>query len=182
MENITQHPILEIPERKKINFYFDAKEYPGFEGMVISSALFLNKIRIFGHHKKDGSPQGLFCSNGQCSQCNVIVNGIPVKACMTPLKVGMIVESCNGLPELPAKDDPVDVGDSEIIEIEVLIIGAGPAGLSATKILGEYKLKIILVDDKDRLGGKLVLQTHKFFGSQEEVYAGKRGIEIAKIL
>ncbi len=182
MENITQHPILEIPERKKINFYFDAKEYPGFEGLVISSALFLNKIRIFGHHKKDGSPQGLFCSNGQCSQCNVIVNGIPAKACMTPLKVGMIVESCNGLPELPAKDDPVDVGDSEIIEIEALIIGAGPAGLSATKILGEYKLKIILVDDKDRLGGKLVLQTHKFFGSQEEVYAGKRGIEIAKIL
>ncbi|KKM54166.1 hypothetical protein LCGC14_1553700, partial [marine sediment metagenome] len=182
MENITKHPILEIPDKKKIKFKFDGKLLYGFEGMVISSALFLNKIRIFGHHKKDGSPQGLFCSNGQCSQCNVIVNGIPVKACMTPLKVGMIVESCNGLPELPAKDDPVDVGDSEIIEIEVLIIGAGPAGLSATKILGEYKLKIILVDDKDRLGGKLVLQTHKFFGSQEEVYAGKRGIEIAKIL
>ncbi len=182
MENIAKHPILSIPEKKKINFHFDSKEYTGFEGIVISSALFLNKIRIFGHHKKDGSPQGLFCSNGQCSQCNVIVNGIPVKACMTPLKEGMIIESCNGLPELPAEDDPVDVGDSEIIDIEVLVIGAGPAGLSATKTLGEYNLKIILVDDKDRLGGKLVLQTHKFFGSQEDVYAGKRGIEIAKIL
>ncbi len=182
MENITQHPILEIPERKKINFHFDAKEYTGFEGMVISSALFLNKIRIFGHHQKDGSPQGLFCSNGQCSQCNVIVNGIPVKACMTALKEGMIIESCNGLPELPAEDHPVDVGDSEIIDIEVLVIGAGPAGLSAAKTIGEYKLKIILVDDKDRLGGKLVLQTHKFFGSQKNVYAGKRGIKIAKIL
>ncbi|MGC9334113.1 MAG: FAD-dependent oxidoreductase, partial [Anaerolineae bacterium] len=30
-----------------------------------------------------------------------------------------------------------------------------------------------------RLGGKLVLQTHRFFGSTEAVYAGTRGIDIA---
>ena len=182
MENITSHPILEIPERKKITFSFDDKKLSGYEGMVISSALFLNKIKIFGHHVKDSSPQGIFCANGQCSQCNVIANGIPVKACMTPLIEDMIIKSCNGLPELPVKDKPVSVGDSEIINLEVLIIGAGPAGLSATKILGESKLNVLLVDDKDRFGGKLVLQTHKFFGSQEDVYAGKRGIDIAEIL
>ncbi len=182
MENIKEHPILEIPERKKIFFTFDGKELIGFEGMVISSALFLNKIKIFGHHVKDDSPQGMFCANGQCSQCNVIVNSIPVKACMTPLEKGMIIESCNGLPELPAIDHPVCVGNSDIIDTEVLVIGAGPAGLSATKILGENNINVILVDDKSNLGGKLVLQTHKFFGSQEDVYAGTRGIDIAQIL
>ncbi|MFX1497888.1 MAG: FAD-dependent oxidoreductase [Promethearchaeota archaeon] len=182
MDNITTHPILEIPERKKISFKFDGESLTGFEGMVISSALFLNKIKVFGHHVKDESPQGIFCSNGQCSQCNVIVNKIPVKACMTPLKKDMIIESCNGLPELPTDDEPVSVGNAEIMETEVLVIGAGPAGLSATKFLGEHNINVILVDDKLQLGGKLVLQTHKFFGSQEDVYAGKRGIEIAKIL
>jgi len=182
MENITSHPILEIPERKKITFSFDGKKLSGYEGMVISSALFLNKIKVFGHHVKDSSPQGIFCANGQCSQCNVIANGIPVKACMTPLIEDMIIKSCNGLPELPAEDKPVSVGDSEVINLEVLVIGAGPAGLSAAKILGESKLNVLLVDDKDRFGGKLVLQTHKFFGSQEDVYAGKRGIDIAEIL
>jgi sarcosine oxidase, subunit alpha len=35
------------------------------------------------------------------------------------------------------------------------------------------------VDDKHRLGGKLVLQTHRFFGSSDAVYAGTRGINIA---
>jgi 2,4-dienoyl-CoA reductase-like NADH-dependent reductase (Old Yellow Enzyme family) len=35
------------------------------------------------------------------------------------------------------------------------------------------------VDDKHRLGGKLVLQTHKFFGSIEACHAGTRGIDIA---
>jgi sarcosine oxidase subunit alpha len=182
MEDIKHHPILEIPQRKKINFNFDGKTLSGFEGMVISSALFLNKVKIFGYHARDKSPQGLFCSNGQCSQCNVIVNGVPVKACMTLLKEGMVIKSCNGLPELPAIDSPISVGDSEIIETEILVIGAGPAGLSATKIFGEHNIDVILVDDKNKLGGKLVLQTHKFFGSQEDVYAGKRGIEIGEIL
>lgn len=182
MQDIKKHPIIEIPERKKITFSFNSKKLDGFEGIVISSALFLNKIKIFGHHEKDHSPQGIFCANGQCAQCNVIVDGVPVKACMTPLKENMRIESCNGVPELPAKDNAVVVGDSEIIDTEVLVIGAGPAGLSATKILGENNVKVILVDDKSELGGKLVLQTHKFFGSEEDVYAGKRGINIAKIL
>ena len=182
MEDITKHPILDIPERKKVKFSFDDRKLTGFEGMVISSALFLNKIKIFGHHVKDNSPQGIFCANGQCAQCNVIVNNIPVKACMTPLKGGMIIESCNGLPELPPEDNAVSVGDSKILDTEVLVIGAGPAGLSATKILGENNIEVILIDDKAELGGKLVLQTHKFFGSQKDVYAGKRGIVIAKIL
>ncbi|MFX1281040.1 MAG: FAD-dependent oxidoreductase [Promethearchaeota archaeon] len=182
MEKITSHPILEIPEKKKIAFKFDGKELQGYEGMVISSALFLNKIKVFGHHVKDLSPQGIFCANGQCSQCNVVANGIPVKACMTTLREGMIIKSCDGLPELPAEDDPISVGDSDIKFVEVLVIGAGPSGLSAVKALGENNIDTLLVDDKGTLGGKLVLQTHKFFGSQEDVYAGKRGIEIAQIL
>ena len=182
MEDIKNHPILDIPERKKIKFTFDGNSLTAYKGMVISSALFLNKIQTFGHHVKDSSPQGIFCANGQCSQCNVIANGIPVKACMTPLKEGMIIKSLNELPELPAEDEPVNVGDSDIRSIEVLVIGAGPAGLSAAKVLGENKRDTLLVDDKATLGGKLVLQTHKFFGSQEDVYAGKRGINIAEIL
>ncbi len=169
MENITTHPILDIPHRKKVKFTFDGEELIGFED-------------IFGHHEKDSSPQGIFCANGQCSQCNVIVDHIPVKACMTPLKDGMVIESCNGLPELPLEDNHVDVKDISIISTKVLIIGGGPAGLSAAKTLGEHNIEVLLIDDKSSLGGKLVLQTHKFFGSQEDVYAGKRGIEIGSLL
>ena len=89
MEYISTHPILKITKKKKIRFTYDGKELMGFEGMVISSALFLNKIKIFGQHVKDGSPQGIFCANGQCSQCTVIVNGVPLKACMTTLQENM---------------------------------------------------------------------------------------------
>jgi NADPH-dependent 2,4-dienoyl-CoA reductase/sulfur reductase-like enzyme/Fe-S-cluster-containing hydrogenase component 2/bacterioferritin-associated ferredoxin len=65
---------------------------------------------------------------------------------------------------------------------EVLIIGGGPAGLSAGGQLGALGINVLLVDDKSKFGGKLVLQTHRFFGSAQEVHAGHRGIEIAEIL
>ena len=126
---------------------------------------FANDIKVFGHHPKDNSPQGIFCANGQCSACMVIVNGKPMKACMTPLRKNMVVESCDGLPTLPEEDENVNISDPIVTEADVLIIGAGPSGLAATEILAKYGLeRIILIDDKDRMGGKLVLQTHKFFG------------------
>ena len=70
----------------------------------------------------------------------------------------------------------------EIIEVPVLIIGGGPAGLSAALELGRLGVRTLLVDDKSTLGGKLVLQTHRFFGSTAAVHAGKRGIDIARKL
>ncbi|MCG8635975.1 MAG: FAD-dependent oxidoreductase, partial [Desulfobacterales bacterium] len=151
-------------------------------GEVISSALFANNVKIFGHHHKDGSAQGIFCANGQCAKCTVIANGIPVKSCMTRVTENMIVESVEGLPALPDVDQQPDISDIEQIETDVLIIGGGPAGLSAAIQLEENGIPAILVDDKDELGGKLVLQTHKFFGSVEDSYAGMRGMDIGRML
>lgn len=64
---------------------------------------------------------------------------------------------------------------------EILIIGAGPAGLGAAASASSLGAKVILVDRQNRLGGQLVKQTHKFFGSKEQ-YASVRGMDIARIL
>jgi NADPH-dependent 2,4-dienoyl-CoA reductase/sulfur reductase-like enzyme/Fe-S-cluster-containing hydrogenase component 2/bacterioferritin-associated ferredoxin len=89
------------------------------------------------------------------------------------------VEPVEGLPELPHVIDVPAMHDIEEIEAPVLIIGGGPAGLSAAIELGKRGIEVLLVDDKHRLGGKLLLQTHRFFGSINAVYAGTRGIDIA---
>jgi len=65
-----------------------------------------------------------------------------------------------------------------MIEIEILVIGAGPAGLMAAMHAAEAGAKVLLIERADRLGGQLIKQTHKFFGSKAE-YAGERGIYIA---
>ncbi|WP_378957150.1 NAD(P)/FAD-dependent oxidoreductase [Pelosinus sp. sgz500959] len=64
---------------------------------------------------------------------------------------------------------------------EILVIGAGPAGLMAAIHAAEAGAQVLLVERADRLGGQLIKQTHKFFGSKAE-YAGERGIEIAEKL
>jgi NADPH-dependent 2,4-dienoyl-CoA reductase/sulfur reductase-like enzyme/Fe-S-cluster-containing hydrogenase component 2 len=179
---IEKHPILDIPRRKRMAFTWNGQPFEGYEGEMIASALMANDIHIFGHHPKDDSPQGMFCANGQCSQCMVIADGLPVKACMTPLRPDMTVTSLEGLPELPLDDRVPALKEPPLREVEVLILGGGPAGLSAAVELGKLGVDTLIVDDKSNLGGKLLLQTHKFFGSVEDSHAGTRGFQIARIL
>ena len=176
---IEAHPILPIPPDDFVEFSWQGQPLTARRGEMIASALFAHGVHVFGHHHRDGSPQGIFCANGQCSQCLVIADGLPVKACMTPVAPGMLVEPLEGLPVLPPAEEPPPSRALQTIEVPVLIIGGGPAGMSAAIQLAEYGVRVLLVDDKDRLGGKLVLQTHRFFGSVDAVYAGTRGIDIA---
>lgn len=179
---IHHHPVLAVPDRQTVSFTWNGQPLQGYAGEPISSALVANGIQVFGHHPKDGSPQGIFCANGQCSQCLVMADGRPVKGCMTPLCAGMRVESVEGLPQLPADDTLSSRQPIDTVDIDVLIVGAGPAGLSAAIELGKCNVSTLLIDDKDRLGGKLVLQTHKFFGSVADSHAGTRGYRIGELL
>lgn len=181
-KRIRKHPVLEIPEKREVTFTWNGKSLKGYSGEMIASALMANGVDVFGHHYKDESPQGMFCANGQCSQCLVIAGGLPVKSCMTPLREGMVVESIEGLPKLPEDDRVPPMREAPVRDVEVLIIGGGPAGMAAAIELGRLGVDTLIVDDKTSLGGKLVLQTHKFFGSVEDSHAGTRGFEIGRIL
>jgi len=179
---IASHPIIDVVKRRNIPFVFNGTRLLAKEGEVISSAIFAHGIHIFGHHHRDGSPQGIFCVNGQCSQCLVVADGVPVKACMTLVREGMDVRSCEGLPALPATDDLPRFNEIPVYSTKVLVIGGGPAGICAGIELGKLGVQVILVDDKPDLGGKLTLQTHSFFGSKSDCWAGTRGIRIAELL
>ncbi|MCB5230499.1 MAG: FAD-dependent oxidoreductase, partial [Candidatus Cloacimonetes bacterium] len=179
---LKEHPILKIKEQDEVLFYWNKSPMKAKKGEVIASALIANGVKVFGHHHGDGSPQGMFCANGQCAKCTVIANGVPVKSCMVLVQENMIVESAEGLPEVPVVEEGVVVNPVEEYKTDVLIIGGGPAGLSAAIQIAEQNYNVILIDDKNMLGGKLVLQTHKFFGSVEDSYAGTRGIEIGELL
>ncbi len=176
---IKEHPILPIPQQKKITIYWRGQPLEALEGETISAALFAHGVRVFGHHSHDGAPQGIFCANGQCAQCMVIANGKPVKSCMELVQPDLQVMPLDGLPILPEISEELEMKPIRVIDIPVLIIGGGPSGMSAAIELGKLGIQSILIDDKHRLGGKLVLQTHRFFGSTSAVFAGTRGIDIA---
>lgn len=180
---VTNHPILAPLPPGETEFVYNGRVLQAREGEVISSALYAAGIHIFGHHERDGGAQGIYCVNGQCSQCMVIADGKPVKGCMTPIFAGMVVESVEGLPllaDMPPEEAVFPAQDQ--FETDVLIIGGGPAGISAAIELGSAGIKVLIIDDKHELGGKLGLQTHNFFGSVRDCYAGERGIHIGRIL
>ncbi|HMN61473.1 MAG TPA: FAD-dependent oxidoreductase, partial [Anaerolinea sp.] len=176
---VQDHPILDPAPAQRISFYWQGKQLSAVSGETIAAALFAHGIYILGHHPGNGASQSLFCANGQCSQCMVIADGLPVKACMQPVGSEMRVEPCDGLPTLPPVEAAPPANSIPIISTPVLIIGGGPAGISAAIELGKSGVEALLIDDKPTLGGKLLLQTHRFFGSTEAVYAGTRGIDIA---
>jgi NADPH-dependent 2,4-dienoyl-CoA reductase/sulfur reductase-like enzyme/Fe-S-cluster-containing hydrogenase component 2/bacterioferritin-associated ferredoxin len=176
---IHEHPILPAAPDADVPFSWENRPFRARQGETIASALFANGVRAFGHHPKDGAPQGIFCANGQCAQCTVVADDLPVKACMTLVSAGMRVAPLDGLPVLPDVDGPVPNRIIETCDVECLVVGGGPAGLTAAIELAKAGVRVLIVDDKHRLGGKLVLQTHKFFGSIEACHAGTRGIDIA---
>ena len=60
---------------------------------------------------------------------------------------------------------------------DLVVIGAGPAGLSAAIEAASKGLDTIVFDENARPGGQLFKQIHKFFGSKEHK-ARIRGVDI----
>lgn len=68
-----------------------------------------------------------------------------------------------------------------ILEKDVVVVGAGPAGLSAAIEAARAGADTLLVDLNMKPGGQLFKQIHKFFGSSAH-RSGTRGIDIGKQL
>jgi len=64
---------------------------------------------------------------------------------------------------------------------DVIIVGAGPAGLSAAIEVAKKGLKTVVFDENAKPGGQLFKQIHKFFGSKEHK-AKIRGFRIGEEL
>ena len=64
---------------------------------------------------------------------------------------------------------------------DLIVVGAGPSGLSAAIEAAKKGMKVIVFDENDRPGGQLFKQIHKFFGSKEHK-AKVRGFKIGEEL
>ncbi len=177
---IKKHPIIDFKFDKKIRFYFNNKIMYGYDGDSIASALHSQGVKKFTTSQKYNRPRGFFCGIGKCSSCLMRVNGVPnVRTCIAPLTDSVYVETQDKLPLLPSaefKEKP-----KKTAEVDILVIGAGPAGLCAAIEAVNQNATVLIVDENQFVGGQLVKQTHKFFGSKQEK-AGTRGIYIAKEL
>ena len=183
---IWNHPLLSFERGKEVTFNFEGRPLNGYESEDVASCLLANDQNVLGWSKNLDRSRGYFCGIGKCSSCLMTIDGIPnVRSCTTPVKEGMIVERQHGNPKVTQEMEHIPQspnGEIKELTYDVIIVGGGISGISAALGISAFTpLKVALVDDSPHLGGQLLKQTHKFFGSSEE-YAGSRGTEIAKIL
>jgi len=98
---IREHPILgRLEGKKEVKIIVDGKAIKAFEGEPIAAALLAAGIKTFRLTNKKREPRGYFCGRGLCTDCVMIVDGIPnVRTCITPVKDGMRIETQRGLGE-----------------------------------------------------------------------------------
>lgn len=61
------------------------------EGECLAVALAVSGRSTLRHSPEAGTPRGMFCLMGSCQECLVHVDGVPVAACMEPVRPGMRV-------------------------------------------------------------------------------------------
>jgi len=178
---IKNHPILRFKRGNKRIFYFDGKPIEGYENESVLAALYATGVRVFSRSKVLKRPRGAFCMIGKCSSCLMEVDGVPnTRTCIIPVKYVKNVrrQECLAMPPAIAS---FKAGQSLSLNTDVLVVGGGPAGLYAALYASKYGAKVTLIDENPMIGGQLIKQTHKFFGSKD-LYSGVRGFEIAKKL
>ena len=95
MMRIEEHPILGAFEKgRKVRFTFDGRTMEGFEGEPVSVALRSNGVMVHRYTTKRNEPRGVFCAIGRCTDCIMVVDGVPnVRTCVEPLKEGMVIQT-----------------------------------------------------------------------------------------
>ncbi|MGW1720184.1 sarcosine oxidase subunit alpha family protein [Streptomyces sp. NPDC002156] len=154
-----------LPTRGRANkntpltFTFDGTEYHGHEGDTLASALLANGIIHTGTSIKLGRPRGIF-SAGPEEPNAVIQIEAPFPEPMLPattveLYDGLVATSLPGQGRLATTPDPARY-DAVHAHCDVLIVGAGPAGLAAAATAARTGARVILADDRPEPGGSLL--------------------------
>lgn len=92
-----QHPILGDDTReKRVYIKVDDKTYPAYEGSMIAAALLENGILVNRYTTRLHEPRGVFCGIGQCTDCMMVVDGVPnIRTCITRVREGMDIRTQN---------------------------------------------------------------------------------------
>lgn len=150
------HPSI-TPAGRPVRFWYDGKPVDGLEGETIAAALAAGGIKEM-RHTRGGERRGLYCGMGACFDCLVTVDGrTSQRACLTKVGDGQQVRSTQpaGTPEDPLRPlAPAPAGEPARLQVDVLVVGAGPAGLSAALAARQAGATVLVLDERIESGGQ----------------------------
>lgn len=140
-----------------MKFTFDGRAVEARAGETLAAALARAGIREFGT-RRDGTGRGVFCGMGVCQECVVTVDSQPSRrACMEVVRDGIAVTSQGYAPVLPPSSS-APTRPPVVERPQVLVVGAGPAGLAAALAAASCGARVTVLDERAKAGGQYFKQ------------------------
>ncbi|MFC9503827.1 sarcosine oxidase subunit alpha family protein [Streptomyces sp. NPDC057002] len=145
-----------------LRFTVDGRELTGHPGDTLASAMLANGLVEVAPSLYRGRPRGIVAAGAEEPNALVQLDG-PCSEGMLPattveLYDGLSATTLSGMGRLDPTPDPA-VYDKKFVHTDVLIVGAGPAGLAAAAAAAGSGARVILVDDQPEPGGSLFSDT-----------------------
>ncbi|WCB94930.1 Sarcosine oxidase subunit alpha [Baekduia alba] len=143
-----------------LTFTFDGRPYAGLRGDTLASALLANGVREVSTSIRFGRPRGIVTAGVEEPSALVAVDGAGAEPITTApvveLRDGLLARGLAGRGRLPRHGEEGTYHDKMHRHCDVLVVGAGPAGLAAALAAAESGARVCLADEGSELGGSLL--------------------------
>ncbi|HEY1323739.1 MAG TPA: 2Fe-2S iron-sulfur cluster-binding protein, partial [Streptosporangiaceae bacterium] len=157
-----------IDRAATLEFTFDGQAFTGHPGDTLASALLAAGRHQIAMSVKLGRPRGIAAAWAE-DPCGLVQIEEPFPE---PMLLATTVELYDGLVArgLPGQGRLADVPDSARYDavhhhVDVLVVGAGPAGLAAALSAARAGARIALVDEQSEAGGSLLSEVARLDGA-----------------
>lgn len=164
-----------------LRFNWNGQVVTARKGDSIAAALSASGVTQLGT-RRSGAPRGLFCGMGVCHDCIVTIDNVcSRRACMVEVAEGMVVQAQPALGERTTATTAPAPGDPRDYDVDLVIVGAGPAGLNAAIMASDGQLKVMVLDERGEIGGQYFKPRSKGYrGTQIPDDQHRRGNELRR--
>ena len=157
-----------IDRGRSLEFSFDGRTFTGHPGDTLASALLAHGLHKIATSVKLGRPRGISAAWAEDTGGLVQIEA-PFPE---PMLLASTIELHDGLAArgLPGQGRLADIADSARYDAmhahaDVLVVGAGPAGLSAALTAARAGARVVVVDEQSEAGGSLLGSTDQIDGA-----------------